>query len=91
MEDYFPQWEAEADRFRYVQRLDYLLHIPVSKMTIDNECYQKVIKEIRDEKAIWQNNKYLTAKQKKNLTILSIAPKLSKKAHRVLKKIKAGR
>jgi len=87
MENYFPQWEEEADRFRYVQRLDYLLHIPVSKMTLDNECYQKVIKEIREEKDIWSNNKYLTNKQKKNLKILSVAPKLSKKVHKVLKKI----
>ncbi|MBO4808945.1 MAG: glycosyltransferase [Lachnospiraceae bacterium] len=91
MEDFFPQWEEETDRFRYVQRLDYLLHIPVKQMTERNECYQKVIKEIRDEKNIWQNNKYLTAKQKKNLTILSIAPKLSKKAHKALKKIKKAR
>ena len=90
MESLFPQHEAEAERFRYVQRLDYLLHIPVSQMTIDNECYQKVIKEIREEKDIWLHNKYLTQKQKKNLQILSVAPKLSKKAHRALKKIKGS-
>lgn len=86
MEELFPEAEEETERFKYVQRLDYLLHIPTSQMTNGNKCYKKVIKEVREGKDIWSNNRYLTSKQKKNLTFLSVAPRLSKKAHRALKK-----
>lgn len=88
MADYFPSCKEEADRFRYVQRLDYLLHIPVKMMTADDACYQKVISEIRNEEDIWTNNIYLTDKQKRNLSILATAPKFSKTVHMILMKLK---
>lgn len=88
MKEYFPSCLHEADRFRFYQRLIFLLHIPVSLMTKDNACYQKVIAEVRDEKDIWINNPYLSAKEKRNLTILARAPKLSKRLHGVVMKIK---
>ncbi|MBO7600407.1 MAG: glycosyltransferase family 2 protein [Lachnospiraceae bacterium] len=88
MKEYFPSCLHEADRFRYVQRLIFLLHIPVSLMTKDNECYQKVISEIRDEKEIWQNNEFLTDKEKRNLSILSRTPVFSKRVHGVIMKFK---
>ena len=57
-------------------------------MTKDNECYQKVISEIRDEKEIWQNNEFLTDKEKRNLSILSRTPVFSKRVHGVIMKFK---
>jgi len=81
MEKDYPELRKETERFRYFQRLDYLLHIPVEQMTKHNMCYQKVIREVRKGKSIWQVNPFLTEKEKRNLLILSICPKLSKRVH----------
>lgn len=89
MQDYFPSCVTEAERFRYVQRLMFLLHIPVSLMTRDNKCYQKVIGEIRSERTLWEQNPFLSAKEKKNLNILAKAPRLSKRAHGIIMKLKS--
>lgn len=88
MEKNFPQFRTEAIRFRFFQRLDYLLHIPVEKMTLDNVYYNKIIREIRKEKKLWQNNPHLTGKEKRNLKILSVCPKFSKRIHKIIMKIK---
>ena len=88
MKERFPSCLLETERFRYVQRLMFLLHIPVSLMTPENACYQKVISEIRDEKDAWKSNPYLTAKEKKNLAILARTPVLSKRVHGLIMKLK---
>lgn len=88
MEKDFTQFRTETIRFRFFQRLDYLLHIPVEQMTRDNVYYQKIVKEIRQEKALWKNNPYLNEKEKRNLMILSLCPKLSKRVHRFFMKLK---
>ncbi len=84
MEKDFPQFREETERFWFFQRLDYLLHIPVEQMTRDNRYCQKVLKEIRQGKAVWKANSYLSQKEKRNLTILSICPKLSKRVHNLI-------
>ena len=88
MKERFPSCVKETERFRYVQRLMFLLHIPVELMTADNACYMKVINEIRSEKAFWKSNPFLTDKEKRNLTRLSAAPVAVKKAHRIIMKVK---
>lgn len=88
MEKDFPKLRNEAERFYYWQRLDYLLHIPVSQMTKDNIYYQKVISEVRKGKSTWKANGFLTDKEKRNLLILSICPKLSKRAHGLIMKLR---
>ncbi len=88
MEKDYPEYRGETERFRYFQRLDYLLHIPVEQMKKDNICYHKVIGEIIKEKSIWRSNSFLTEKQKRNLLILSICPKLSKRAHGLIMKLR---
>lgn len=88
MERQFPACRQETERFFYVQRLDYLLHIPVKQMKRDNVYYQKVIREVRKGKEIWQNNPFLTAKEKKNLSRLCLCPKISKRVHKILMKIR---
>jgi len=91
MEKFFPDLRTETERFFYWQRLDYLLHIPVEQMLSDNVYCQKVLREIREGKAIWRENPYLKEKEKKNLRILSICPKGSKRVHGIwmrLKKLK---
>lgn len=70
-----------ALRFGFVQRLDYLLHIPISKMTSDNMFYKKVVSDLRRSFARMLGNKYLSAKQKAYLTLLTLAPKAVRKLH----------
>lgn len=88
MEKFYPGAKTEAERFRYVQRLDFLLHIPLKEMRRDNQCYSRVIREIRHERPIWKKNGYLSKKELRNLTILSIAPKSSKFVHSIIMKLK---
>ncbi len=74
-----------AERFGYYQRLDYLLHIPVSKMTKDNEFYRDVVKNIRHNLPGIFKNQYLTGKQKAYLFILAPAPRTVRFLHAKLK------
>ena len=70
-----------ALRFGFVQRLDYLLHIPISKMTSDNTFYKKVVSDLRAGFVKMLGNRYLTGKQKAYLVLLSVAPKGVRSIH----------
>lgn len=83
----FPSAITEAERFRLFQRLDYMLHIPVEKMK-DNPVCDGIIVFLKEHKKEIDENPYLSKKEKRNLRILSKAPKLSKRAHRLIMKIK---
>lgn len=70
-----------ARRFGYYQRLDYLLHIPVSRMTADNGFYRDVVRYIRANIFDIISNKYLSTKQKAYLCILAPAPRAVRSLH----------
>ncbi|MBE5827362.1 MAG: glycosyltransferase family 2 protein [Butyrivibrio sp.] len=80
-----PELTEVAERFGYVQRLDYLLHIPISKMTKDNEFYNSVVSYVRKNMSSIKRNQYLTGKQKTYLKVLAPAPKLARKIHAKLR------
>lgn len=80
-----PELTEVAERFGFVQRLDYLLHIPISKMKSDNLFYREVVKNIRKNRGKIMNNRYLTGKQKAYLMILSVAPGFVRKSHARIK------
>lgn len=80
-----PELTEVAERFGYVQRLDYLLHIPISKMTADNTFYMDVVRRIRKDGPKISSNPYLTGKQKKYLKILAPAPRLVRRLHAMLR------
>ncbi len=84
MEGEFAEYRRETERFWCFQRLDYLLHIPVEQMTRDNIYCQKVLKEIRQKKGFWRENPYLSQKEKRNLRILSLCPRISKRVHNLI-------
>ncbi|MBR5970433.1 MAG: glycosyltransferase family 2 protein [Lachnospiraceae bacterium] len=84
----YPQFTEIARRFALVQRLDYLLHIPVSQMTADNDMYRGVVRYVKAHRAEIKSNSFLTEKEQKNLRILSFAPKLSRRAHKLLMKLR---
>lgn len=70
-----PELTDIAMRFGFVQRLDYLLHIPISKMTKDNAFYRDVVRYIRGNLGEIFANNYLTGKQKAYLMILAANPR----------------
>ena len=76
-----PELTEIAERFGACQRLDYLLHIPISKMTRDNLFYMDVVKNIRSNCIRYAKNAYLTSKQKAYLIVLSVAPKKVRQIH----------
>ena len=83
----YPELIPVAERFGYYQRLDYLLHIPISKMTNDNVFYMSVVRKIRYSLKKILKNKYLTKKQKLYLLILAPAPRFVRKAHAFVRHI----
>ncbi len=80
-----PELTDVAERFGFVQRLDYLLHIPTSKMKSDNLFYREVVRNIRKNRGKIISNHYLTGKQKAYLMILSVAPGFIRKCHARIK------
>ena len=79
----FPELEKEAIRFNLFQRLDYLLHIPISQMTRDNAMYGSVLHYLRSHTRDTLGNPYLTGKNKLYLLLFTIAPKSLRKVHRL--------
>ncbi|WP_026650850.1 glycosyltransferase family 2 protein [Butyrivibrio proteoclasticus] len=79
--DNHPELLELAERFGFYQRLDYLLHIPISKMTKDNSFYCQVAEYIRHNRKKIKSNRYLTRKQKAYLELLSFNPIFVRKVH----------
>ena len=77
----YPNLHTYAIRFNLYQRLDYLLHVPISQMTEDNQFYCSVIKYLRGHVRNTVTNPYLTGKNKVYLILLTIAPKTVRKVH----------
>ncbi|MCM1044001.1 MAG: glycosyltransferase [Candidatus Gastranaerophilales bacterium] len=81
VEERYPALEKEALRFGVFQRLEYLLHIPVSQMRRDNRQYRAVVSGLRRMWFGGMRNPYLTGKNKIYQTIFSIAPRTARKIH----------
>lgn len=81
----YPGLEACAFRFGIFQRLEYLLHIPISQMTGENTPYIKIVRYMRKNwwKALW--NKQLTMKNKVYTLLFAMAPRTIRVVHRKLK------
>lgn len=86
--DVIPELSDYALRFALVQRLDYLLHIPVGMMSRDNDFYVQVVEYIKSHRGQIDSNPYLNNDQRKKLKILSLAPKLIRQLHKVSMKIR---
>lgn len=87
VEENYPALLPEAMRFGLFQRLDYMLHIPVSQMNRGNEFYCQVRDYLKSHRQDILESPYLTGKNKEYLLILGTAPKLARKFHRMLKKM----
>lgn len=77
----YPGLHDYAIRFNLYQRLDYLLHVPISQMTKNNDFYCKVKAYLREHVCDSIINPYLTGKNKVYLLLLTTAPKTVRKVH----------
>lgn len=71
----YPALRKTALRFGVFQRLEYLLHIPVSQMSRDNGQYRAIVKWLRRKWFLGMVNPYLTLKNKCYHTLFALAPK----------------
>ena len=86
----YPRLKREAIRFGLFQRLDYLLHIPVGRMTAADPFYRNAVRYLR--RCVWNTltNPWLTPKNRVYLLLLTAAPKTVRRAHAALKR-RAGK
>lgn len=77
--------EETAFRFGIFQRLEYLLHIPISQMTGNNKVYRDIVAYMRRNWAKAMRNPLLTRKNKVYHTLFALAPKGIRKLHRRLR------
>ncbi|MCH5342417.1 MAG: glycosyltransferase family 2 protein [Acetatifactor sp.] len=82
----YPDLRTVALRFGVFQRLEYLLHIPISRMRRDNTQYRAIVKWLRRMWTRGMTNALLTGKNKAYHTIFAIAPRGARKFHRFLRK-----
>lgn len=74
-----------ALRFWIFQRLEYMLHIPISQMTGDNGFYREVVRGLRRNWFKGLCNPYLTLKNKVYMMLFVVAPKGVRKIHKRIK------
>ena len=77
----YPGLRTEAARFALYQRLDYMLHIPVDRMTDADAFYRGVKKYLRGHLRETLTNPYLTARDRIYLLLLTAAPKTVRRVH----------
>lgn len=82
----YPELADIAFRFGIYQRLEYLLHIPISQMRRDNAMYREIVVYMRKNWGRSMRNPILTRKNKVYHTLFAIAPKGIRKVHRALKR-----
>ncbi len=77
----FPELEKTAFRFGIFQRLEYLLHIPISRMTGDNAAYCNIVAYLRKSWLRSMGNPILTGKNKLYHTLFALAPRGIRQFH----------
>ena len=71
-----------------MQSLDFMLHIPIERMTADNSFYKRIVRYLRSEKQNIKKNPYLTKKQRRYLLLLLDAPVAVRKTHRMIMNVR---
>lgn len=82
VEDRYPGLGDIAFRFGICQRLDYMLHIPVSRMNPDNNFYREVVCYLRRHWWKAMGNPVLSGRNKVYHTLFAIAPRGIRILHR---------
>ncbi len=82
----YPGLRETAFRFGIFQRLEYLLHIPLSRMRGDNDEYRRIVKYMRKKWAKSMRNSLLTGKNKVYHTLFALTPGGIRKLHAFLRR-----
>lgn len=77
----YPALHSYAVRFNLCQRLDYMLHVPISQMNADNTFYRRVKRYLRGHVTDIVGNPYLTKKNRVYLLLFAAAPLTVRKVH----------
>jgi len=85
VKEQYPGLEDIAFRFGIFQRLDYMLHIPISQMTKENAFYKNVVRYLRKNWGRAMRNPVLTEKNKAYHTLFAIAPRWIRNLHHKLR------
>lgn len=88
VEEHYPNLRKVALRFGVFQRLEYLLHIPISQMKRENEQYRAIVQWMRHNWCKGMGNPHLTWKNKCYHTLFALAPRGVRVLHARLKNIK---
>lgn len=81
VEQSYPALYEYAVRFNLYQRLDYMLHVPISRMRSDNDFYYRVKRYLREHVKDTVRNPHLTRKNKIYLLLLTAAPRTVRRVH----------
>lgn len=84
----YPELAEYARRFALVQRLDYMMHIPVGMMTDADPFYRDVKQYLRSHKTDITGNPYLNDDQRKKLRLMAAAPEMVRRAHGLTMKLR---
>ena len=84
----YPSLKKIALRFGVFQRLEYLLHIPISQMTKEKAQYRQIVRWMRGKWFASMCNPHLTVKNKCYHTLFAVAPKGIRQLHRWLQQRK---
>ena len=84
----YPDLKEYGVRFALVQRLDYMLHIPVGMMKGHDEFYRSVREYLRAHRSDIRHNPYLTDDQRHKLGLLAAAPRTVRSVHAVSMKLR---
>lgn len=88
---HYPDLAVPAKRFALIERLDYLLHVPIADMRKDNVFYGNVVQYLRENHAEIRSNPYLSRKNRVYLLLLSRAPRFVRRVHWVTMKVRGIR
>lgn len=77
----YPALHVYAVRFNLYQRLDYMLHVPLSQMKGSNAFYKEVKGYLRRHVGDTIKNPYLTGKNRVYLLLFTAAPKTVRGVH----------
>lgn len=81
----YPELADTAFRFGIFQRLEYMLHIPISQMTKENAFYREIVSYLRRNWFRSMRNPVLTGKNKLYHTLFALLPRGIRKLHAYLR------
>lgn len=87
----YPELHDISVRFGLFQRLDYMLHVPITQMNKGNKQYSDICRYLKKHIADIIKNTYLTKKNKVYLMLFAVAPKGVRQVHAWSMKLRSVR